>query len=542
MLYVPFSQAGYVLGTSLVIDPAQYVGGGPITISLNGATLLPSHTGWCLDVKSNYFGANNGAVLGKKQVSIVGGGGIITGTATAAGGVRLTETVGSIIRDLTCNGYTAGSAFQLYIASTDLSTWVEHSELVNLRGAGNLNGVYLKINGNLTSSFLGNVFRNIVFEAKVNNGKLFNIEGTLFDCLFEQCGGYYNQNSTTGGSGFYLNGGFTGSTFVNPWIDKGNTGTQSAATDIVFGPNYTAALSYQPTIINPLEINLPTGWRTKLLVPGPIGFGTASTSAAANPREVLRSPRTYFVSTTGSDSTGDGLTSGTAFATVAQAASVIYQTLDLASQTVTIQLADGTYSQVSLAGVPLGLGTASLILSGNTGTPGNVVISTTSQDALVLTNGARLTIQGIKLQTATSGNGISLDGGSALAVGSGNQFGACATRGVQCVGGSSYTIGSSYTLAGDMPTHVNVAGAGSRVVHNSGAIDATGRAFSGHFVECHENASYSKNGGSYVTTSSTGGRYFVYTGGVIQTFGGGASLFPGANAGVADAATFGVYA
>jgi hypothetical protein len=257
IFYVPYSTAGYVLGTSVVIDVGSYAGGGGICVDLGGNTFLPSHTGWCFDVAANYFGANNALVLGKKPVLIRGNGATInTSNSSAAGGIRFTDCVGCELANVTVKPYSSGVAVELNISTTDQSTWCEHNTIRHIRGHGNLIGLYFK-SGATASSFLGSTVIDTVFEGTVNNTKLYNFEGTLFDCVFTKCGGYYNQSSATGGNGFYLNGGFQNCIFIDPWIDSGGGGTQSAATDIVFGPSYSAALSYFPIIVGAFAIQLP---------------------------------------------------------------------------------------------------------------------------------------------------------------------------------------------------------------------------------------------------------------------------------------------
>lgn len=91
-------------------------------------------------------------------------------------------------------------------------------------------------------------------------------------------------------------------------------------------------------------------------------------------REVLTSARTYWVSTSGSDS-NNGLTSGTPFLTIQHAVDAV-ATLDISGYVITIQVADGTYSEsVQLKNVIGASNNSQLYLIGNDTTPSNVVIS-----------------------------------------------------------------------------------------------------------------------------------------------------------------------
>lgn len=539
-LVFPYRPLGYALGSSVVINTGLYAGGGGITLALNGNTFTPTHTGWCFDVPTNYFGTNNGAIFGQKPVYIIGDGATINGTSSALGGIRLQDTVAWKIQDIAVNNYTTGTAVQLLITSNDLSTWNEHGQLSRVRGSYNLNGIYGK-STNSTGSFLGNRLEDVVFEGKVNNHKNFNFEGLWFDSLFINCGGYVNQLGATGGACFYLNGGFTGATFINPYVDVGNTGTQSAASDIVFGPNYTATLSYQPTIINPLEINLPNDWWNKLIVPSPVLLdGTLGTTTSGNPRMMLRSARTFYVSTTGSDTTNDGMSAAKPLATIQKAIDIIYQRFDCAGQVVTIQLADGTYTGgAAVRGEAPGLGAGSLTLLGNTTTPGNVIISPTNSDAVAVYNGGRLVVKGIEVRTTTSGRGMRSEGiGSYLFIDTDCRFGACANEHAYALNGGVIEQGAAYTITGNAPTHYQVAGG---TIIKGASVDATNRAFASNFANVFNQGNLLVNNSTFTTTGSTGTRYYVYAGGLIQTYGAGTSIFPGAAAGFADAGQFAQY-
>jgi hypothetical protein len=539
-LFFPFDSAGYSPGASIVIDPGQYNGGAGINVNLNGNTFTPSHTGWCFDFKTNYFGANNGAILGKKPVRLLGNGATIyTSNTAASGGVRWQDTVAWRMDDLTIKGYSSGTALQLYITSNDHSTWVEHGEVSNVRGSGNLNGLYLK-SSNSTASFLGNSFRNLAFEGTVNNSILYNLEGLLFNCTFSQVGGYYNQGGATGGMGFYLNGGYCGTTFTTPWIDAGGAGTQSVATDIVFGPNYEGITAqYQPIFLGVTEIDLPINWRANIQVVGPTNItGALSGLASANPREVMVTNRTYYVSTTGSDTANTGLSSSSPFATVANALSVIYGTLDCAGFNVTIKLADGTYTApITISGNPMGIGSGTFTIEGNATTPGNVVLSC-SADCFVAKNDASVSVKGLKFQT-TSGTGLKTDSGARIFVLDGCQFGSCTAQHIFATVKSMVQVLANYTITGNAPIHWNAA-LDSTILSFGNTIDASNRAFSNIFATATETSIIAVSG-TFTTTGSTGTRYYITSGATIQTYGAGANYLPGNAAGYADTATYGQY-
>ena len=128
-------------------------------------------------------------------------------------------------------------------------------------------------------------------------------------------------------------------------------------------------------------------------------------------REVLTANRTYYIRTDGNDA-NDGLSnaSGGAFATIQRAYDII-TTLDIGGFTVTIQIADGTYTAgLNQTVSPVG-GNVSIV--GNVATPANVIISTSSAPALGFISPVNATVSGLTLQTSGS-NGAGTIYGSEL--------------------------------------------------------------------------------------------------------------------------------
>jgi hypothetical protein len=240
---------------------------------------------------------------------------------------------------------------------------------------------------------------------------------------------------------------------------------------------------------------------------------------------------------TGSDTANNGLSSGAAFATVAHAQDVILKTIDCGGFNITIQLADATYTtQIVVSGNPIGLGNASFILQGTTTT--TAVISTTSQDALVINGGARVQLNNLTLQTTTSGNGLFVDQLSTCLIGSGCKFGACATRGALVFGGSSLYQNGATTWAGATPLGVAIAG-GSRYFVNAATVNS-GINFTSTFMDVSEASVVEVDNTSYTHVGTLGSSFYAHAGGMIQTFGQANTLFTGV-AGFADATQYSQY-
>lgn len=90
-------------------------------------------------------------------------------------------------------------------------------------------------------------------------------------------------------------------------------------------------------------------------------------------RELLTANRTYYVSTTGSDS-NDGLSVGSPFLTIQKAVDVVAM-LDISIYDVTIQLADGTYTLTSDVILKDPIGAGFVFIDGNSGDNSLVVIT-----------------------------------------------------------------------------------------------------------------------------------------------------------------------
>lgn len=268
-------------------------------------------------------------------------------------------------------------------------------------------------------------------------------------------------------------------------------------------------------------------------------FVTLTALQGASIRERVTSARTYYVRTDGSDS-NNGLanTSGGAFLTVQKAVDVVCNSLDIQNQNVTIQIGDGTYT----AGVELKdiIGNGTVTIQGNSGTPANVVISTTSANAISASQYARgyWAIKDFKVQTTTSGRGILCQRGAFLTY-SNIVFGACAGAHIDVAAGSTLICIGNYSIAGSAPYHF-LAQFGGYVACASRTITITGTpAFSSAFSGALSGGQIS-SGGCTFSGSATGVRYSAALNGVVDTSGGGANYFPGNSAGTT--ATGGQYA
>jgi hypothetical protein len=251
-----------------------------------------------------------------------------------------------------------------------------------------------------------------------------------------------------------------------------------------------------------------------------------------NMREQLTANRTYYVSTTGNDS-NNGLTVGAPFLTIQKAVDVVCGTIDMGNYNVTVQLADGTYTNaVALYPVMTGKGIAKI--QGNVTTPANTLIDVTSTNCVTaLTAGTNWTLKSVKIQTSTA-SGVTVYNFASLILDS-VSFGTVAGYDIYCLGGYVLITGT-YTISGNATAHVEVQGSGVVNFQTGGVtINFTGAPnFSSAFIEVVTGACSQAVGITFTGTfaSVTGKRYNIAILSVIQT-NSGANYFPGNVAGTA---------
>lgn len=250
-------------------------------------------------------------------------------------------------------------------------------------------------------------------------------------------------------------------------------------------------------------------------------------------REVLSAARTYYVRTDGSDS-NNGLsnTAGGAFLTIQKAIDVVFNTLDLAGYTVTIQIADGTYATTTAQNVTLSkpqIG-GSVIIQGNTTTPANVTLSTTTATVVAVTCPVQVAIKGVKF-SSTSGTFISVGVAGATIDLSLVDFGATSGNHMNVAAQSTIVFSGNYTVSGGANVHWGI--------NNGGQINASGRTVTISTPVTINYWAYMYNVGvanvdamTFTNKANvTGTRYNVTTNACLQTNGGGASYVPGTIAG-----------
>jgi hypothetical protein len=252
-------------------------------------------------------------------------------------------------------------------------------------------------------------------------------------------------------------------------------------------------------------------------------------------RTRLTANQTFYVSPTGNNS-NNGLTPATAWADPSYAYRTIIEYYDLAGYSATVQLANGTYTNLYVTG-SVQNGTISFL--GNTSDPSQVVINGSNSPAIAANLGAFLYLDSITV-TATGSSGLYTPGGAGLLVWNGAiffkniHFGACQQAHIYAEWAGMISlwggIGTAYTINGGAPWHVlssdnsviDVAGANVTLVGTPN--------FSSAFAAVAQNAVLGAPSMTF-TGGATGQRYAASTNGVIQTGGNGPNYFPGNTAG-----------
>ena len=241
-------------------------------------------------------------------------------------------------------------------------------------------------------------------------------------------------------------------------------------------------------------------------------------------REVLTANRTYYVSTTGSDS-NDGLSAGAPLATLVKAVDLCYS-IDPNGYVVTIQLADGNYTAGVAVNRPL-VGGGALYITGNVADPSAVTITTPS-DVIALYNGTRVEAKGLKLKCSGTRSCFFVRQMSTLYLGNIIFDEALTTAHINAAQGSLVNPVADYEIVGGAAYHL--------IFDNNAFFDSSSKTytltgtpnFSGAFAWFNGGSTYSR----YATTwsgAATGKRYNVTYNAVLR--GGSATDLPGDVAG-----------
>lgn len=251
-------------------------------------------------------------------------------------------------------------------------------------------------------------------------------------------------------------------------------------------------------------------------------------------RERLTADRTYYVSATG-DNSNDGLTAGTPLLTVQKAVEIIVSTLDLGGRTVTIQLANGTYTTPTVfSGSWTGGG--AIIIKGNAASPQSVIVNTTSTHCFAVTAvlGGTLTLQDMELRTTTSTGHCIHNVGLAIVNFNNIRFGATGGNGyhINCAGSGSIVqcVSGAYSIVGNAYAHITLNSGGYVGVVLTTVTVSAGLTFT-RFIWGLISGMANFYNSTFSTNVATGQRYYAEGNAMLYVAGAGATFFPGSTAG-----------
>jgi hypothetical protein len=266
----------------------------------------------------------------------------------------------------------------------------------------------------------------------------------------------------------------------------------------------------------------------KLEVAGNItATGDVSPGGLGAVRYRLTAPVAYYVRTNGNDA-NNGLadTAGGAFRTIQRAIDVVAGTLDLGYQTVTIYVRAGTYAAFYLRSLT-GCSNAaySVTIEGDLVTPGNVVVTSSTNTITGDTIEASYRIRGMRIASSGGAGILMYNAGCTLDT---VEFGACVNGQIVARYGSQVFIAGNYAIVGNAPYHFYVDTAACIAAPGAVAVTLTGTpAFSSAFVSAAYNGTLFLPAVTW-TGSATGTRYAVAYNSVVYAAG---VTFPGSVAG-----------
>lgn len=206
----------------------------------------------------------------------------------------------------------------------------------------------------------------------------------------------------------------TGNVTVSPAATHDLLNLTSGVGTITFTAATGYRTDYQATIVNNTSrgwVIAPDGVTSFTLYPTQVArvMRTGSTWSVENDfRWQTRTTVTFYVNHASGSNANDGLTSGSAFATIQKAIDVIEEFVDCLEQGVAIQVANGTFTESGVVHTKRLTGSHVIAITGDPTTPSNCVWQTASgQTGLTCRDWSGVILNGFRLQQA-SGSGATL--------------------------------------------------------------------------------------------------------------------------------------
>lgn len=237
------------------------------------------------------------------------------------------------------------------------------------------------------------------------------------------------------------------------------------------------------------------------------------------------------VSPTGDDVSGS---MSSPFKTINGALSYVYNGLDLGGFGVTINVADGTYSEnIVINGKPLGAGSETdqhpLTIIGNVTSPSAVKIGASTGTVIKVINGGKVAVGGFRYASSGYANNV-FGTGSMLAVIGKVEFETMTGDHFISSAFSAIEISADYTILGGALNHIHATEGGSIAYTGTRSITVSGNpAFTGQFAGCAFGVIKAIN--VTYTGAATGKRFLCHLNGEIRTQTNNRNIFPGSASG-----------
>jgi len=256
----------------------------------------------------------------------------------------------------------------------------------------------------------------------------------------------------------------------------------------------------------------------------------AQMPASLSIRESVTVATTYYVRTDGNDA-NDGKTNSAlgAFKTIQKAVDVVSSTLDIASDvTVTIKVADGTYSETVFCKSFVGGGAIEIV--GNVTTPSSCVVSSSSIACFVASS-VTYSIKGFKLTSGGTSTNLVWAISNGTLILSNINFGSCTANQIIASSGGMIDMITDYTISGGAISHC-YAISGGRIQTNQKTVTLSGSiSFTRAYVWMDRGLGSVDCYGMTFSGTATGKRYEIALNSVCFVNGAAATYLPGSIAG-----------
>jgi hypothetical protein len=264
-----------------------------------------------------------------------------------------------------------------------------------------------------------------------------------------------------------------------------------------------------------------------------------TTGQLSSARTRLSTSLTLYVNPNGSD-TNNGLSASYPFRTIQKAIDLVANTIDLNGFNVTIKLADGTHTAGFSVSAPW-VGEGGVIVTGNSVTPTNVVVSDANFPVNVY-NGGNISIYNFSVQSSAGIGVVAIDHGRVGGL-NGLDLGTCFLNHLHAdrFGIIEPDVNATWTISGSPGNgsgtsgcHIHSAHHGNFRAASSQTININANITVQYFVDSYSEGDCTFQGGTINLGGHTvtGTRFHGDANAVIYTAGAGLTFFPGTVAGV----------